>query len=172
MLLAFVFLLLGLAHGTVLMAQRAELEGSLICYRQAPAIWDTFIAALSPEVSNNLDLLTKKAALLLESLRAHVNPCTAIERVTRTRLVGGCREEVATAPLGPLRMCLSGAHSAARGAVFEPVERERAAAANAHMRATREEALTYSSDAASYSDPNVRAVVNAVAGAADARRKV
>jgi hypothetical protein len=162
-LLFFLSLLIPFCWASVPMAQRAELEASLLCYRRAPAIWDTFVAALRPDVVGNLDALAGKAALLLAQLRAHVPPCAAIERVTRARLPA-CPAEAAGGQLGPLRMCLNAAHSVARGAVFEPVERERAAAANARMWATREEALTYSSDAASYSDPKVREVVVAATG--------
>jgi hypothetical protein len=166
LLLLLIAVLPWAAEGSVQMARRAELEASLLCYRRAaPALWNTFVAALPAEVSEDLDALAGKASLLLEMLRARVPPCTAIERVTRTRLPGGnCPAAVSE---GPLRMCLNGAHSGARGAVFEPAERERATAANARMWATREEALTYSSDAGSYSDAHVRAVV-----AEAVRRKV
>lgn len=156
--LLFLFVL-PLTWATQRMAQRAELAASLTCYAGAdPALWDTFIGALPADVVNDVDKLAGKAALLLQQLRARVPPCTALERVTRRSLVG-C--SLLTND-GPLRQCLGAAHATGRGSLFDPPDRERAAAANARMRATREEALTYASDPDAYSDPVVRSVVAAV----------
>lgn len=148
------------AHATRRMAQRTELEASFVCYqRYGPQLWNALVAALSPATSNDLDALAGTVCLFNEKLRAHVAPCSAIRRASRNR-AAACPSLDPAPALGPLRMCLSAAHSAARGAVLDPVERERAAAANAQqLWTTREEALTYASDAASYSDPSIRAAV-------------
>lgn len=164
MRLFFLFLFLfalPLARATPRMAQRAELASGLTCYAgAAPALWDTFVGALPADVVNDVDKLAGKAALLLEQLRARVPPCTALERVTRRRLPH-C-PPLESVNLGPLRLCLGMAHATGRGSFFDPPDRERAAAANARMWSTREEALTYGTDPDAYSDPMVRSVVAAV----------
>jgi hypothetical protein len=165
MRLFFLFLFLfalPLARATPRMAQRAELAASVVaCYTGvAPALWDAFVGALAPEVVADVDLLAGKAALLREMLRDRVAPCTAIERVTRRRLPH-C-PPLESVNLGPLRLCLGMAQATGRGSFFDPPDRERAAAANARMWSTREEALTYGTDPDAYSDPMVRSVVAAV----------
>jgi hypothetical protein len=157
-----IILIAGVARGTQRMALRAELEGGHVCYQRYGAqLWKAFVGALPAATAADPDALAAKATLFRELLRNHVAPCTAIARVT-SKPQSVCPDP---SHRGALLMCLNLAHSAARGAALDPVERERAVAANAQqVYTTREEALTYSSDAASYTDPATReAVARAVA---------